>query len=349
MNKLINPSVLEPGRIIIIGAGNWGTTLALILARHRETILWTRDSNSAENINEKRENFRYLEGIRLPVELTVEAFGASEIAPEDIVLIAVPSHQVRNVSEKLSGSLQGQVVVNTAKGFEHHTMKTLTQVLDDTLPISPKVVWSGPNIAREMADGKPTRAVLASRDMSVLSRCARMLRNDVVSFEISRDIRGVELCASLKGLLAITIGVSDGLELGDNFIGLLVSYGLREFIAIAEFMGIPRDTIYGIAGLGDCLTSSLSPHGRNRRFGRLIGEGIHPEKAVDQVGMVVEGVQMLRTITELEDLNIPLPIFSAVKRMVFNPNGDVRKLLVDTVMKYQTWAPQHRITVGEVA
>ncbi len=342
MNRLPNITNSVSGDVIIVGAGNWGTTLSILISPHRHTRLWTRTISHSDQIRKDSENRRYLPGIGLPSELVVEPFGASRIGTNDLVIIAVPSHRVRPMSEKLAPLMSGQIIVNSAKGFEHHTMKTLSQVIGELVAGSPLVVWSGPNIARELALGKPGRAVLAGRDMSVLSRAARMLRNDRISFEISRDVRGVELCGSLKGILAITIGLADGLELGDNFVGLLLSYGLREFVAIAEFMGIPGDTIYGIAGLGDCVTSSLSPHGRNRCFGRLIGQGMPPEKAIGEVGMVVEGVQMLQTITELEDLKVPIPLFSAVKQIVFNPDGNVRELLVDTVMQYQT-RPTRRI------
>ncbi len=342
MNKLPEINNSESGGIIIIGAGNWGTTLALLLAPHRRTRLWTRSRKQADDIAETGENKQYLPSVSLPEALEIEPFGATEPDSNDLFIIAVPSHQVRTLCEQLDSVWTGQIIVNSAKGFEHHTMKTLSQVIEDILVDVPLVVWSGPNIASEMAQGKPTRAILAGNDMSVLSRTARMLRNDRVSFEISRDIRGVELCASLKGILAITLGISDGLNLGDNFAGLLLTYGLKEFSSIAEFMGIPKDTIYGIAGLGDCFTSSMSPHGRNRRFGRLVAQDIPPEEAIHEVGMVVEGVQMLRTITELEDLNVPIPLFSAVKRIIFAPNGNIREIIVDTVMSYNTHIP-HKI------
>ena len=335
------------GDLVVVGAGNWGTTLARLLAPHRRTRLWTRTAQHAEAILGTGENQKYLPGLRLPPELVVEPFGASAPKPEDLILIAVPSHQVRAVAEQLLPIWEGQIIVNTAKGYEHHSMKTLSQVIQELLPAAQLVVWSGPNIAGELAVGKPTRAVLAGRDMAVLTRAVRMLRNGQVSFEISRDVRGVELCASLKGIIAITIGLADGLELGDNFIGLLVAYGLREFAAVAEFMGIAKDTIYGIAGLGDCVTSSLSPSGRNRRFGKLVGQGMPSEQAVQEVGMVVEGVQMLLTITELEDLSVPTPLFSAVKKIVFGHNGDHRELLVNTVMNYSIHYPKREYAFGE--
>jgi len=336
MNSLPDLNSIPHGGLIVVGGGSWGTTLSMLLACHRPTRLWTRTRQQADEINSTSENSRYLPGVHLPDELKVEPFAGSVIDEDDLLIIAVPSHMVRSMAIDLRPLWRGQIIVNSAKGFEHDTMKTLSQVIDDVIPGVPLVVWSGPNIASEISSGKPTRAVLAGRDMAVLSRTARMLRNDRVSFEISRDVRGVELCASLKGILAITIGISDGLELGDNFVGLLLTYGLREFAAVAEFMGIQNHTIYGIAGLGDCVTSSLSPHGRNRRFGRLVAEGIPPEEAIRRVGMVVEGVQMLQTITELEDLNVPTPLFSAVKQIIFGTNDDIRNLVVETVMGYDT-------------
>ena len=346
MSYLPEMKIEIPAGIVVIGAGNWGTTLAALLAPHRSTRLWTHSREHADQINQTGINGKYLPEVALPSQLDIEPFGASPMAMDDLILIAVPSHQVRMVAQQLQPDWNGQIVVNSAKGFEHHSMKTLSQVIEDVLPDVQLVVWSGPNIAHEIALGKPARAVLAGRNMSVLSRTARCLRNDGISFEISRDVRGVELCASLKGILAIAIGIADGLELGDNFIGLLISYGLGEFAAIAEFMGIPKATIYGIAGLGDCLTSSLSPYGRNRRFGRLIGKNTQPEDAMQQVGMVVEGVQMMMTITELEDLNVATPLFSMIKRIIFDPNGDIRDLIVETVMNYNVYTPS-RIPVME--
>lgn len=347
MSYLPKIKVKIPAGIVVVGAGNWGTTLAMLLAPHRSTRLWTRSREHADQINRSGVNEKYLPGIDLPSQLDIEPIGDSPIAMDDLIIIAVPSHQVRTVTQQLQPNWSGQIVVNSAKGFEHHSMKTLSQVIEDVLPGVPLVVWSGPNIAHEIALGKPARAVLAGRDMSVLSRTARCLRNDGISFEISRDVRGVELCASLKGILAIAIGIADGLDLGDNFLGLLISYGLGEFAAIAEFMGIPKPTIYGIAGLGDCLTSCLSPFGRNRRFGNLIGNGTSPGEAMKQVGMVVEGVQMMLTITELEDLNVATPLFSMVKRIIFNPNGDIRNLIVDTIMHYNVYTPSRIPAVME--
>ena len=141
------------GEIIIIGAGNWGTTLSLLLAPCRSTRLWTHTPEHAALIEVSGENEKYLPGIQLPPELKVESFGASDIGADDLIIIAVPSHQIRTVTERLSPLWLGQTIVNSAKGFEHHSMKTLSQVIEDVIREVPLVVWSGPNIAHEMAQG----------------------------------------------------------------------------------------------------------------------------------------------------------------------------------------------------
>ena len=147
-----------------------------------------------------------------------------------------------------------------------------------------------------MAAGLPSKAVLASHDLTALTKVARSLRNQTLIFELSRDVDGVELCAALKGVIAVGVGIVDGLALGDNMTALLMTSGLREFVEIAEFLEIRHKTIYGIAGLGDLITTCISPNSRNRRFGRLLGQGVSTEEALKQVGMVVEGVQMARIL-----------------------------------------------------
>lgn len=357
------------GGVVVIGAGNWGTTIALLMAPHRPTRLWTRTLHQAAQMRIHHCNDAYLPGVKLPEELVIEPVGASPLDPNDLLVIAVPSHSVRATAEEILPIWNGQVIVSCAKGYELHnghaaSLVTSSEVIRSIIPTAAVVAWAGPNIAREIALGMPTRAVLAGRDMAALTHAMRLLKNDRVTFEVSRDLRGVELCSALKGVIAMAVGLGDGLELGDNFTGLLVSYGLREFTAIAEFLGISRETIYGIAGLGDCVTSSLSPFGRNRSFGRLLGRGVPPRQALQEVGMVVEGVQMLLTVAELEDLNVPAPLFSALKEIVFglfSSEADdtirseaehrtiIRKHLVNTVLHYNTPVQRRYYALEEVA
>ena len=215
-------------------------------------------------------------------------------------------------------------------------MMTMSQVIRAELPNSKVVVLTGPNIAREVAAGKPTKAILASEDIFTVTRLARLLRNETLAFEITRDTEGVQLCAALKGIIAIAVGYADGLELGDNFTGVLMTYGLKEFVAIAEFLGISPNTIYGIAGLGDLITTCLSGNSRNRQLGRLLAKGEPLDNALQEVGMVVEGVQMAKTIVSIEDMNIAIPLFSAITKIIFDNNETSPKRFIENLMHYRS-------------
>lgn len=322
------------GRIVILGAGNWGTTLAMLYSGRRKTLLLTHSVERARELNETQENCRYLPGFTLPDALVIQSAEEYRSLPDDLMIVAVPSHQVRDALAPLADSLAGGLVVNGAKGFEHSSLRTMSEVLMELLPRTDIVSLSGPNIAREIALGKPARAVLASKRLEPLSRAATMLQHPQLVFETSRDLKGVELSAALKGILAIAVGLADGLELGNNFISLLMTYGLREFVTLATFMGADETTVYGIAGIGDMLTSSLSSDGRNRRFGMLLAKGTTVEDALNQVGMVVEGVEMLKTISRLRELNLPLPLFTAVRDIVEHPEDGCRERLVHAVLHY---------------
>lgn len=307
-------------KIVVIGAGSWGTTLAQLFAENNRISLWTRLREEADEINASRENKRFLPGIAIhPNIKAIEAF-SEPIDDDDIVFLVIPSSVLPSIVRQLKSVLKNQTIVCASKGFEHSSLRTMGEVIASELPNNPLVVLSGPNIAKELSLRKPTKSILASDNLFAVSSLSKVLKNDVLSFEISRDVKGVELCAALKGIIAIGVGIADGLDLGDNFTSLLMTYGLKEFVAIAEFLGIKDKTIYGIAGLGDLIATCLSKNSRNRKFGYLLGKGIKTDDALTQVGMVVEGVQMAKTIVELEDLNIQIPLFSVLTKIIFNPS-----------------------------
>lgn len=308
-------------KIVVFGAGNWGTALSCQLAKNCDVSLWTRSREHAEEITRDKESRRYLKGIRLPNRVRPKQKFSEAIDGDDILVITVPSKQMRDVAEELRPHLTGQIIVSASKGFEHNTFKTMSEVIHERIPNSPVVVMSGPNLAREIAENKPAKTVLASADIAAAARVARAFKNSCIGFEICTDIRGVELCAALKGIIAIGVGICDGLDLGKNFTGLIMTYGLYEFKAISGFLGISEKTIYGIAGLGDLIATCLSADSRNYRFGKLLGQGAERDDALKQVGMVVEGVQMAKTIAELEDLNIAIPLFNTISKII---SGDIR-------------------------
>lgn len=318
--------------IHVIGAGNWGTTLAKLFAGSNQASLCTHSHAHAAEINELHENRRYLPGVTLPRSLSAVALADAVFASDDVVVLAVPSRALPDVAGQLRDTVGGLPLVCATKGFQHASFRTMGQMVRDMVPESPLIVLSGPNIARELAAGLPSKAVLASHDLTTLTRVARILRNDTLIFELSRDVDGVELCAALKGVIAVGVGIADGLALGDNMTALLMTAGLREFVEIAEFLEIRHKTIYGIAGLGDLITTCISPNSRNRRFGRLLGQGVPTSEALEQVGMVVEGVQMARTIVEMGDLNIAIPLFSMIARAIFEEGIQLRDEFVNALI-----------------
>lgn len=320
------------GHVVVAGAGNWGTTLAALYASARPTVLWTRDESRADTLLREGENRRYLPGVPLPRQLEIEPLGGRSLGREDILVMAVPSHQVGAVLPDLAHVVGGAVVVNAAKGFDVDRLRTLSEGIEEALPGRDVLALSGPNIAREIAEGKPAKAVLAGRNHAALRRALPVLTHDRFRLEPSLDRRGVELCAALKGMLAIAVGLVDGYHMGDNAAGLVIARGLAEFSDLATAMGASRHTVYGIAGLGDMVTSGLSPHGRNRRFGRLLAKGMDAEEALAKVGMVVEGVRMLGTVVRLERWHRSLPLLRTVQRIVDGIEVDPRRALLAVLM-----------------
>lgn len=323
-------------KTVIIGSGNWGTTLAYILGKNNRVSLWTMTKLEAMEINRLRENKKYLPGVRLPNSIKAMEVFSEDINENDIILIVLPSNALSSFLDKLQSIYKGQIIVNATKGFEHLSLKTMSQIITEKLGKAPVVVLSGPNIAREVSAGKPTKAVLASEDLHAINTVAKIFKNDLLFFEASRDIVGVELCAALKGVLAIGVGIADGLDLGINFIGLLITYGLKEFSTIAQLLNVSSVTIYGIAGLGDLIATCLSENSRNRQFGKLLAQGFPVNEALEKVGMVVEGVQMCKTITELENINISLPIFSIINKIIFHPNGYLPDKFIKCLTDYSS-------------
>ncbi|MCK4312053.1 MAG: NAD(P)H-dependent glycerol-3-phosphate dehydrogenase [Candidatus Cloacimonetes bacterium] len=320
------------GKIIIIGSGNWGTTLALLLCKKHKIYLWTIDQNEADEINKTRENKLSLPGIKLPVNIIVEKKFSRKIETEDIVIIAIPSRKIRQlVDEFYKNEANKFIALNASKGVKHSTLMTVGQTIASKLPEVKYASLSGPTIAKELAEGLPAKAVLASRDIPLLVSLQQILENDFLKFEFSRDVNGIELAAAMKGLIAIAVGISDGLGFKTNIFGLIITYGLREFRTVMEFLGVQTSTVYGIAGMGDLITTCISRNSRNRKFGKLLAEGYSRDEALKKVGMEVEGVSMAKTVQKLAKFNLSIPLISCITRIIFEDVKDIKKELLDTL------------------
>lgn len=320
-------------KIIVMGAGNWGTTLAQLFAENNRVVLWTLSEDEANEINRHRENKPFLPGIPLHENISAEKKFTSPVLPDDIVIIAVPSRKIEEVCLEFKAFDHDRFIfVNVSKGVDHHNLKTIEETVYSVLPQVRFANLSGPTIARELAEGLPAKAVLASPDIELLFYLQQNLQNSLLFFEFSTDVKGIELTSSLKGMIAIAIGIADGLGFKTNIYGLIMTQGLAEFVRLTDFLNVSPKTVYGIAGMGDLITTCLSENSRNRQFGKLLAQGFSTDEALKKVGMEVEGVSMAKTVMKLTRLNLNLPLINFVVEAIFSQIA-IKDRLLDVLMK----------------
>ena len=320
--------------IIVIGSGNWGLTLASLFARTLPTRVWTIDEASAKQLHETRNAPTPTFPAALPASLIIEMKYAVDFDPRrTLLLVAVPSGQVRSVAKELGTHARQPLVLCVSKGFDAACQCTMSEVIKQEVPGASVVVLTGPTIANEVALGKPTRAFLASDNLLHLALVRDALKNDVIAFEVSRNPTHHEICAALKGIVAIAAGLADGLDLGANVQGVLMTEGLKELAAVASFFGIPESVAYGVSGAGDLITTCLSEDSRNRRLGVLLAKGRTMRQALDEVRMTVEGVAMSQTIETLWALDVSIPLFHTVNAILRGRDVDIRRELTDLIAR----------------
>jgi glycerol-3-phosphate dehydrogenase (NAD(P)+) len=278
-----------------VGAGNLGTTLAIILGRaERSSLLWTIEEDVAESIRDKRNNFRYLPGETIPACVEVTTDLEEAVRGAEVLCLTVPSHIVRKVARSLSPFVsRDQVLVDMAKGLDPETQQRLLEVIAQEIPPERRphlVAVSGPSIARELVRGVPTAVAIGSDSPEALERARRHLELPYLRLLPSSDPAGLELCGALKNILAIGSGIADGLGLALNVKAAILAVGLGELATLAEALGAKRETAFGLAGLGDLLVTGLSPQSRNRTLGEQIGRGRSLEEIRKTMVEVAEGV-----------------------------------------------------------
>jgi len=320
-------------RVLILGAGSWGTALALHWWRCEKAVtLWTRDAAQARSMRESRRNAPYLPGVVLPREIEVTdtlAVQGDWLA----VVVAVPSSGMRELAGKLAegGLAAGVPMVSCTKGLEYATGWRMSQILAEALPACPVSVLSGPSHAEEVAMDKPTAVVLGAEERAVAERLREELAGGHLRIYSGHDVAGIELGGALKNIYAIAAGVGDGLGLGDNSKAALVTRALAEMIRIGVALGGEAATFQGLSGVGDLMVTCFSQHSRNRRLGEWLGGGIGREEAERRLGQVAEGVPATRSVSQLVGrLGLRAPIAEVVHRMLFNalsPSEALRELM----------------------
>lgn len=305
----------------VIGAGSWGTALAVLLARNgKSTVLWARDAQKVAAMERERCNRRYLPDITLPPALTLSADLPAVVNNCRDLLVVVPSHAFRSTLETLRPYLRNeQRLAWATKGFEPYTGKLLHEVVADVLgeDIATAVV-SGPTFAKEVAKGLPTAVTVASTNESFASELAERLHDETFRAYTSEDVIGVEVGGCVKNALAIAAGIADGLGFGANTRAALITRGLVEIMRLGDVLGGHRETFMGLAGLGDLVLTCTDNLSRNRRFGLAMGRGMGKDEALASIDQVVEGLQAAREVHNLATkIGVEMPITQQVYEVLY--------------------------------
>ena len=306
----------------IVGAGSWGTALAQTFAcKGHKIYLYARRSEQREELEITRENKKYLKGVNLVENIVISKSLNETVVDKDMVLMAVPTQSFRGVYEEVSNILinknQNPVILNVAKGIEKKTHLLLSSVAKEVRTESRYAILSGPSHAEEVGRFKPTTVAIASDDIDLSKKLQNELITSRFRIYVNDDLKGVELGGALKNIIALGAGISDGIGFGDNARAALMTRGLVEMTRIGTAMGAKRETFSGLAGLGDLIVTCDSKHSRNRRCGILIGEGMKVSEAIEEVGMVVEGITTTEATYELASkLNVEMPITEAIYKVI---------------------------------
>jgi glycerol-3-phosphate dehydrogenase (NAD(P)+) len=327
-----------PIRIAVLGAGSWGTTLALLLKDNgHDVVLWEFFPELAETIAKKRVNSKYLPGVKIPKSVTVTSDLNIALEGCSHVLFVTPSHTARNVAasvRKSSSFSKSFVIINASKGLEEKTLCRMSEILAQELPQTKGRIVGllGPSHAEEVSRKMPTSVVVAGSNLDILDRTQKIFMNEYFRVYTNTDLIGVELGVSLKNTIAIAAGICDGLGFGDNTKAALLTRGLAEIKRLVSRMGGREQTLSGLAGVGDLIVTCMSRHSRNRYVGEQIGQGKTLQEVLDGMVMVAEGVKTTRAAVALSRrAGVELPIAEQVYRVLFygkDPRKAIRDLMV---------------------
>ncbi len=310
-----------PTSFAVLGDGAWGTAIALLLAQDsaRRVTLWSARPENAAILRERRENVRLLPGVPIPpaVHLTEDIREAVDGA--DLWVAAIPTAYLRPTLQRIAGSVRSErPVLSLVKGLENTTFLRPTEILRQVLGARDVAVLSGPSHAEEVSRGKPTSVVVASADLGLARWIQENFRTERFRVYTNLDVIGVELAGALKNVIGIAAGISDGLGFGDNAKSALLTRGLVEMARFGVALGAEHDTFFGLAGIGDLITTCVSRHGRNRHVGERLARGEKPADILTGMTMVAEGVWTTRSVHERSaKMGIDMPIVREVHAVLY--------------------------------
>ena len=322
-------------KMSVFGSGAWGTAIALLLRDNgHEVTIWSKFDDEAAVLRKTRIN-PLLDGVRIPEDIDIRTNARDAARGAEGVVVAVPSYAVRDTVRELKGILEdGAVIVCMSKGIEKDSSGLFTGIIRETLGDDIAIAAvSGPTHAEEVARRIPTACVAASSDVVIAERVQKLLMNEYFRVYTSTDVIGVELGAALKNVIALCAGVCDGLGFGDNTAAMLMTRGLAEMAELCVRMGGRKETLAGLAGLGDLIVTCMSRHSRNRRAGILIGKGVPVQEAMNEVGAVVEGYYAAKAARELSGATgVEMPICGEAYKVLYEAK-DPREAMKDLMSR----------------
>jgi glycerol-3-phosphate dehydrogenase (NAD(P)+) len=323
---------------LVIGAGNWGTTFASLMANNSQNVsLYLRDHTLLESLRTERENHKYLPGVPLPQSLTLTG-NLDSLDQYDLLVLALPTAAIQSWLESALGRISNDgSILNLCKGIEPNSGLRISQLVDKILPKSIHyATLSGPNLAPEIAALKPASAVIASLEPELSRRLQSCISSSNFRVYTNDDLVGVEICGALKNIVAIGAGICHELNLGQNALASLITRGIREISRFGLHFGANPSTFMGLAGVGDLVVTCMSEISRNNRLGRLLAQGFCLEDALQQTSMVVEGVPTCKVVVKIAEENkIYMPISKGIHDILFKGlyPREVIKSLMQGILK----------------
>lgn len=326
---------MDQCKVAVIGGGSWGTTVASLVSRNADLTLWARDIDTVNEINQSHRNSRYLNDAPLNSNLRASHDLQATVAEADVVVMGVPSNSFRDVLSEMADDIKPNVpVISLTKGLERGTRLRMTEIIREILPGRAAGVLTGPNLAREILAGQAAASVLAMDDESCVSWLQPLFNVGLFRVYTNPDAIGCELGGVLKNIIAIAVGMGDGLGAGDNTRAALITRGLAEMMRLGTALGGRPETFAGLAGMGDMIATCTSPQSRNRHVGIELAKGHAIDDIIASMHMVAEGVKSAPTVMELAQENhIFMPISEDVYKVITgqsNARGVYRGLLRNT-------------------
>ncbi|VWL85438.1 NAD(P)H-dependent glycerol-3-phosphate dehydrogenase [Oceanivirga miroungae] len=326
-------------KILVIGGGSFGTSLSVVLSKKNYNIyLYEHNKEYREDLRKYRENKVFLKGFKLDENINIIDDYNDYVNDVDIVLLTTPTQFVRSILENMKLTKKDQIIVNVAKGIEIKTLKTISQIVDELLGDITKnyVLLTGPTHAEEIALNKPSAILAVSNNEKVAKFVQESFSTEFLRIYTGTDILGSEYSGALKNCIAISAGICDGLEYGDNTKAALMTRGFNEMVIIGEFFGGSKETFSGLSGLGDLIVTCTSKHSRNRYVGEKLGRGYKLDEITSSMKMVSEGVSTIKALKKIiDDNNLRAPIFTELYNILYNNQSvnTVTKILMSRDLK----------------